>query len=293
MVNHIAPPVINRHSISTCASFSPPVLLCLLLFSLSIVALLLCLRRFHLSGDDDYINPHYLLKKLENYDADQPLFFGGPTWGPVSCAHNHQEVHFPSGGLGIVASRGLLKMTHDKMSHWIENIWLKGAPGGTRDLGDVASLCFFDDMGVNMTHIRGFRIWTPKEPGFEHSMLENHSQYHEEVNNWHYVRMEIFLYADILFGQQMVDRMHRNGQVEELAAYTRQLIMERFASEHTPTQHLHAHTISCSPSLTPLIIARVTVGCFVVGCFRSKAEFGHHHRGEEYGRWLWYRTPST
>ena len=116
-------------------------------------------RRFHLSGDDDYVNPHYLLKKLEDYDADQPYFFGGPTWGPTPCAHNQKDIHFPSGGPGFVASRGLMKLTHDKMSHWIEDIWLHGTPGGPRDGGDVAAVCFFDDQGIPMTHVKGFRIW--------------------------------------------------------------------------------------------------------------------------------------
>ena len=42
------------------------------------------------------------------------------------------------------------------------------------------------------------------------------------------MQKDVFLYADILFGMQMVDRMHRNGQLEQLALYARQLIMERY-----------------------------------------------------------------
>ena len=130
-------------------------------------------------------------------------------------------------------------------------------------------------------------------------MPEDHLQYHEEVNNWHYVRSEVFLYADLLFGLQMVDRMHRHGQVEQLANYTRQLIMERFASQ----PHTRTHTTSFCPLLLsrcPCCSPHGSARLCVVGC-RSEAQPSHHHGGEGHGsgfrNWgsstrlpvIWYR----
>ena len=137
---------------------------------------------FHMSGDDDYVNPHYLLKKLEAYDPDLPYFIGGPTWD-TKCAHNDRPIWFPSGGPGFVLSRALIKATMARMSDWVQTVWLRGTPGGPRDGGDVAIACFMAEFGYNLTHVRGFRIWTPKENSYERNMAVQHPQYHEEINN--------------------------------------------------------------------------------------------------------------
>ena len=182
---------------------------------------------YFLSGDDDYVMPNYLLTKLQQLDHTQPIFAGGAGLNG-KCANTGRAVEFFSGGGGMVASHALMKASAALMSDWIETSWMRGAPGNFRDGGDVAVACFFQELNATRVYLKGFHVGNPRDSWMASLHDIGHRDYHEEVNQWHYIGHSAFLYGDIYFGMQMVDRMHRNGQWALLAQYTRQLVMERY-----------------------------------------------------------------
>ena len=183
---------------------------------------------YYLTGDDDYVNPHYLLRKLDAFDSSEPHFIGGNFLPPISCANTGATVSVASGGPGLVVSNGLMQRTAHLMEPWLLNDWHPEGPGRGRDAGDVALSCFFAEQHQPATRLPGFAWSHPRDTADEGLVQASHADFHEERTNWHYVTRETMLEGDVFFALQMVDRMQRHGQLELLAQYARQMVLERF-----------------------------------------------------------------
>jgi hypothetical protein len=182
---------------------------------------------YFLTGDDDYVNPHYLLNKLQHFNHTDPIFAGGAGL-QGTCANTGEAVEFFSGAGGVIASHALMEATHHRMADWIEADWMRGTPGNFRDAGDVAIACFFQQLNYTRTYLRGFHVGNPRDSWMASLHSPGHRDYDDEVVQWHYIGHRAMLYGDVYFGMQMLDRMQANSQWELLANYARSLVVERF-----------------------------------------------------------------
>jgi hypothetical protein len=185
---------------------------------------------YWITTDDAFINSHYLRKKIEGLNHSTPILAGGVLLPPIECPNTGRTTPILGGGGGQVISNQLIKETAHLIEPWLVNNWrAESLLGRGRSGGDVALGCFFAQQGYPVTHLPGFSYSNPKddrdEPGF---FDPSHIDFHEERNNWHYVRGVELLYADVFFGLQMIDRMERNHQLGALATYAREMVVERF-----------------------------------------------------------------
>ena len=195
---------------------------------------------YWITSDDGYVNSHFMRKKLQELDSSKPFFVGGNLLPPFPCPHNGRNAPMFSGGGGHVISNQLMKETAAKMESWLLNEWRAELHGRGRSGGDVALSCFFAQLGYSATHLPGFAYTNPQDSSDEEGFYnKEHVDFHEERQNWHYVKGVELLHADIFFSLQMVDRMQRNNQLDLLATYAREMIIERFH-----VQNRSAHLLS-------------------------------------------------
>ena len=130
----------------------------------------------------------------------------------------------------MVVSRALMNLTQAAMSDWIENHWLRGTNSSSeRDGGDVAIGCFLKQtLNITGTRLKGMAWGHILDPRVRVLRDRTTRDWHDEVIDWHYVKKSQFLSADIFFGLNHIDRLERNGQIQYLAKYARELVLERY-----------------------------------------------------------------
>ncbi|CAF1220542.1 unnamed protein product [Rotaria sp. Silwood1] len=179
---------------------------------------------FYIAGCDTFVNVEHVLKRLDPFDATQPLLIGGHS-GQERCLNaitrKFHPVTFPSGGAGFFFSAKLLELMQPHLSNYVENVWPKGS-----ESSDVALTCLAWTLGVNVTEVAGFWAFSPITTLHQDGQKVFHAD--SEPNTYHYVSPEEMYYIDEFYAYQHVDRLANDGNWLELTAFIRQFIASHY-----------------------------------------------------------------